>query len=1118
MKVGILASSLRRRFISTQQTNDINQAIGLWNKEISLIHGTNPERPRQLDCLAECYLDKGQALESIEDLNKAVQLTERALGRVSSSRPGDPDLWMSLANRLNQRFLVSRSTIDLDRAVGAAHAAVLLTPEEHLLRPVRHEVHGTMLLNQYHSNGSVEDLESAIWAFHAGLEVASEGHPVVPGLLGCLGCCYGDMYDYTGSLDDLNKAVESLTGTAVAMSQDHPHLLGNLNLLGKMLNKRYEHTGSMADIDYSLDTLQKAMDMMPRHNRLRFDIMSNLSTSLTLRYSRTNSIGDLQSAINMMESVLQATPQGNRDYAARLGKLGALLSTRHDIHRSVDDLDRAITLLKTAIDLESNNDIGRALDMNNLAGGLFKRFNDTRSFDDLDEAITIFKDAATILPETHPERWMIFENLLRCYRKLGNDTIDDQIEVSLQGWNCQNSPPSTRIPLASVAAGLLNFKSRWGEASEILETAVSLLPSVSPRALKSSDQQNVLRKFPGLASLAAATALNAGKSPADALNLLESGRGVMAALLFETRAEIADLTSSHAGLANQFISLRNELDTPSGATSLSSVDKDIPMEMHAKQRRDLDAQFNTVIREIRSKPGFETFLIRPKAESLLAAASSGPIVILNANSWRCDAFIIDTHSIQLLPLPQFEVSGIKSEFNVDSESLENLWDVMACPVLDKLGFLEPPRGGDLPHVWWILTGSLSRLPIHAAGYHQEGSFDTVMDRVISSYSTQKTETFTVKFRGRQFILFDTPGFDDTRRGDGEILIDIAETLSASYKSKLKLSGIVYLHRIKDEKVSNGIQRNFDMFRYLCGDNFFSNVFLVTTFWDELKDNETGEKRERELLKKPDWWSEMKSKGSQIRRFSNTQQSAVDLLWEVAGLPPVVLQVQKEMVEQGLDVVNTTAGVALNHELADLRAKFEKEIESLVERQEKARLQQDEHLPKMLEEQEKKKTAFPGGTPSPRAGITDRYIRMEREKKTLSERIQTLEKQSQLEQDAAKTRMDQVMDDFNKVMAQLKDEKADASQNSAKVADLEREKYEVEAMGLKWKTEMDRLTLEVQKLQEQQKLSSASEKAYLDSRILQLQAQKTSSTSSFWASLTSLTQLGQFVLKLVEEVA
>ncbi|KAJ3961602.1 hypothetical protein N0V92_001654 [Colletotrichum tropicale] len=278
---------------------------------------------------------------------------------------------------------------------------------------------------------------------------------------------------------------------------------------------------------------------------------------------------------------------------------------------------------------------------------------------------------------------------------------------------------------------------------------------------------------------------------------------------------------------------------------------------------------------------------------------------------------------------------------------------------------------------------------------------------------------------------------------------------------------------------------------------------------------------------------MKSKGSQILRFNNTQQSAIDLLWEAAGLPPVVLQVQKEMVEQGLDVVHTTAGVALNHELADLRAEFEKEIESLVERQEKARLEQNEVLRQVLEKKEAEKKAFVRELMDEQAALraenregrrrqeqefTDQYIRMEREKKTLNDRIQLLEKQSQLEQDAARTRMDQVMEDFNKVMAQLKDEKAGASQNSAKVASLEKEKMEVEAMGLKWKAEMDRLTQEMQRLQEQQKLSSASEKAYLDSRILQLQAQKTSSTSSFWASLTSLTQLGEFVLKLLEEVA
>lgn len=38
-------------------------------------------------------------------------------------------------------------------------------------------------------------------------------------------------------------------------------------------------------------------------------------------------------------------------------------------------------------------------------------------------------------------------------------------------------------------------------------------------------------------------------------------------------------------------------------------------------------------------------------------------------------------------------------------------------------------------MWWILTGSLSRLPIHAAGRYLTNPAETVLDRVISSYST-----------------------------------------------------------------------------------------------------------------------------------------------------------------------------------------------------------------------------------------------------------------------------------------------------------------------------------------------------------------------------------------------
>ncbi len=38
-------------------------------------------------------------------------------------------------------------------------------------------------------------------------------------------------------------------------------------------------------------------------------------------------------------------------------------------------------------------------------------------------------------------------------------------------------------------------------------------------------------------------------------------------------------------------------------------------------------------------------------------------------------------------------------------------------------------------MWWIPTGQLTHFPLHAAGYHSRGSTKTVLDRVISSYSS-----------------------------------------------------------------------------------------------------------------------------------------------------------------------------------------------------------------------------------------------------------------------------------------------------------------------------------------------------------------------------------------------
>jgi CHAT domain-containing protein len=67
--------------------------------------------------------------------------------------------------------------------------------------------------------------------------------------------------------------------------------------------------------------------------------------------------------------------------------------------------------------------------------------------------------------------------------------------------------------------------------------------------------------------------------------------------------------------------------------------------------------------------------------------------------------------------------------------LEWLWDVVANPILDAMGFTQTWPNDNWPHIWWIPTGPLSKFPLHAAGRHAKDSAETVLDRVMSSYSS-----------------------------------------------------------------------------------------------------------------------------------------------------------------------------------------------------------------------------------------------------------------------------------------------------------------------------------------------------------------------------------------------
>ncbi|THU87666.1 hypothetical protein K435DRAFT_336773 [Dendrothele bispora CBS 962.96] len=114
------------------------------------------------------------------------------------------------------------------------------------------------------------------------------------------------------------------------------------------------------------------------------------------------------------------------------------------------------------------------------------------------------------------------------------------------------------------------------------------------------------------------------------------------------------------------------------------------------------------------------------------------------------------------------------------------------------------------------------------------------------------------------IMLDTPGFDDTTESDEEILRRIAGWLKTSYRKKMVLAGIIYLHDISQDRFTGTARRNLNLFNQLYGEASLEKVVLVSTKWEGFHDIQAPAARERELKDKH--WNFMIEKRSQVARF------------------------------------------------------------------------------------------------------------------------------------------------------------------------------------------------------------------------------------------------------------
>ena len=147
----------------------------------------------------------------------------------------------------------------------------------------------------------------------------------------------------------------------------------------------------------------------------------------------------------------------------------------------------------------------------------------------------------------------------------------------------------------------------------------------------------------------------------------------------------------------------------------------------------------------------------------------------------------------------------------------------------------------------VVGDSLTSCKHHPGRLRLELLFVTHTDSVHHSPHTlpRHLHIHPTLINNKPIFLIDTPGFDDTNRSDAMVLSDVADWLNRSFQAGIKVSGIIYLHRITDNRVGGSAAKNLVIFKKILGPARYGCMVITTTHWDSVS-AAIGERREREL--------------------------------------------------------------------------------------------------------------------------------------------------------------------------------------------------------------------------------------------------------------------------------
>ncbi|MET0426821.1 MAG: CHAT domain-containing protein [Actinoplanes sp.] len=722
-----LGGALGRLAGQIDEPGALDQAVTITREALGYFRADDPRRIGCTQNLATALLDRYRRHGELADLDEAI--------RHLRDEPAGPDPDRSrrvlrqanLALALWLRFQARGDLDDLDAAVPLARAAQAAVTGNQSRGAGFATNLGALLQAVYAYRGRAADLDEAVTWHRSAIAFTPAGRPDRPLYLSNLANALIAQAESTGSLRLANEAVQQARAAVDATPPGHAEIGTYTVTLGAALLARTIRLSLHDGLDETIGVLQEAARLLTAGANGAVPL-TNLGNALMMRHHRTGDVDDVTEAVDHLRAALARVGDDHVSRAAALSNLGNTLRVAATATGSADQLGEAVRLLDAAVALTPGARTDRAAALLNLGGNLLARYErGGRDPQDLDRALDTLTDARAALPAGHPATATCLLSLAMAHEARHDG--DAAVDVLWAAVAARTSPVINRMTAAMHLGRLAARLDRAGTAADAFAAAVELLPGLAWHGLDRADRKRWLADWSGLATTAAAWAIRAGR-PRQAVELLEQGRSVLWTQAVRGRSDLADLAAAHPGTATRLDELRSILNSEP-APVLTDSPATTPAVL-ADERIRAAEEYDELLDEIRGWPGFTYFLAPVPFDELRAAATGGPVVLVNIDHLRCDALVVTAGAeVEVIELPRVTPARVTEWTAYEiPDVLGPLWDDLVRPVLDRLFEGQPAE--PLPRIWWCPTGLLNLLPLHAAG--RTGS-DGALDRVVPSYTS-----------------------------------------------------------------------------------------------------------------------------------------------------------------------------------------------------------------------------------------------------------------------------------------------------------------------------------------------------------------------------------------------